>query len=498
MAELSLERKINQLIISRLDGEGISSPAYRDTIVRLAEKGIGGFILFGGAQETVAPFISRLQKNAEIPLFIASDIERGAGQQVKGATIFPGQMAYAAALDRRKDEDAALLQSIARAVACEAIDAGINMPLIPVLDVNSNPDNPIVCTRAFSDRPEDVAWFGSRCIEALQSFGLISCAKHFPGHGRTSADSHISLPVISASREQLMKTDIVPFARAVEIGVHSIMVGHLSVPAIDDAPASLSRKVISGLLRRELGFRGLVLTDALNMHALKGLDNVPVRCINAGADIILHPADVDATAREMIDAVLAGTLREETITLAVERIISYKQSLRNVKNMHFDRDEHSRLSKRVSQRAVTCIRGLPDNVPLKDPEKITLIFSDNTDGPDLSALKGYIKKYVPFETVRGDEVQDTVVIALFTDVAAWRGSSGLKEAVITRVKKIVDSSRKSIVISFGSPYVLRHFPRADMLIAVYDSSAQAQQAVVNCLNGTIGFTGRLPVRLADF
>ncbi|MDI6889883.1 MAG: glycoside hydrolase family 3 N-terminal domain-containing protein [Thermodesulfovibrionales bacterium] len=191
-AELTLEKKLYQLVISRLDGYNIHSQAYKEKIFKLVEKGIGGFVIFGGRRNEIKGFINKIQSISEISLFIASDVECGVGQQIKDATLFPCQMAMAAAIGRNIPGDVIPPGNTIKAIAQESTDIGINMPLIPVLDVNQNPDNPIICTRAFSDNPEDVAWFGSEYIRILEGSGLISCAKHFPGHGDTAADSHIS------------------------------------------------------------------------------------------------------------------------------------------------------------------------------------------------------------------------------------------------------------------------------------------------------------------
>src|SRR5208282_2428728 len=226
-----LEKRLYQLVINRLNGDGIHDASYRKALFNLVKKGLGGFIIFGGAKGEIKDFILELQSLAEIPLFIASDIERGVGQQIKGANSVPCPMAMAAALDRGSPEDALLLENALKGIADEAIDNGINMPLIPVMDVNQEPDNPIICTRAFSDDPETVSWFGSEYIRTLEHAGLISCAKHFPGHGDTAIDSHIALPVINKSREDLKSTDLVPFVKAIETGVSSVMIGHLAVPS---------------------------------------------------------------------------------------------------------------------------------------------------------------------------------------------------------------------------------------------------------------------------
>jgi beta-glucosidase-like glycosyl hydrolase len=255
---LSLEQKLYQLIINRLDGVKLSSSSYRERAMELVQKGVGGFIIFGGKKDEVRSFVDNLQSVSEMPLFIASDIERGVGQQIEGATRFSCQMAVSAAINKNRTDDVKILHDAIHAVAREAIDTGINMPLIPVLDVNRNPDNPIICTRAFSDDPEEVAWYGNTYIKIIEDAGLISCAKHFPGHGDTSIDSHIELPVILKSRKDLLEIDIYPFVEAVKAGVSSIMVGHLSVPAIDTLPATLSEKIITDLLRKELSYEGLV------------------------------------------------------------------------------------------------------------------------------------------------------------------------------------------------------------------------------------------------
>src|SRR4030066_2101782 len=353
---MNLQRKLYQLIISRLDGGRICDQTYFESIFTLVRKGIGGFIIFGGKREDLRPFIDKLQATAEIPFFIASDIERGVGQQINGYTKFPCQVAVRAAINRDDPADMAILRDYLRAVALEAIDAGINMPLIPVLDINNNPDNPIICTRAFSDKPEDVSFFGSEYIRVLEGMGLISCAKHFPGHGDTSTDSHISLPLIRKSYDDLLNFDVRPFAGAIKTGVSSIMAGHLFIPSIDDSnPSSLSKKVITGMLRNELGFNGLIMTEALNMSAISGIENVAARCIDAGVDIILHPQDADSTVIEMIDAVRTGLISEETIDASINRILKAKSRFAQIKRVEVDSHSHTKLSKRMTEMSVSVV-----------------------------------------------------------------------------------------------------------------------------------------------
>ncbi len=527
---MDLKEKIYQLIISRLDGDRICDHAYQEGILTLTRKGIGGFIIFGGKREELRPFIDKLQAIAEIPLFVASDIERGVGQQIEGYTNFPCQMAVRAAISVDVAEEMAMLREVIEAVALEAIDAGINMPLIPVLDVNNNPDNPIICTRAFSDNPEDVAFWGVEYIKSLQGLNLISCAKHFPGHGDTSTDSHISLPLIKKSYDELLNSDIRPFAEAVKSGVSSVMIGHLLIPSVDDTnPASLSKRVITDILRKGLGFDGLIMTDALNMSAISGIDNLAARCIHAGVDIILHPSDADLTVRGITDAVKTGVTTEETIDAAIERILKAKSRISQIKKEEVDFNRHSLLSRLITEKSVTLVSKKEGILPVAGTDKIQVVIAGEERlcnklmwmekyGNVYSLTKGEGDSVCHPEFISGSQMMqgqeipkrvrddsgdyrkaafsgETVIIAIFSEVAAWRGNAGIDDKAIGQVIEIIKKACISIVISFGSPYILRHFNDADVLIAAYGANVQSQEAVIKCLKGETFSKGRLPVRL---
>ena len=502
MTKMSMEKpgtshqKAYQVIINRLDGLRINELPYREKQFELVDKGIGGFILFGGNRAELKSFISELQARARIPLLIASDIERGAGQQVEGLTSFPSQMAFAAGFDLAQNTDTELLVQAIRAIAGEAADVGINMPLIPVLDVNKNPDNPIICTRAFSDDPAMVSRFGSIYIKTLEEAYLISCAKHFPGHGDTSTDSHISLPEIRKTRVALFDSDIAPFKKAIEAGVSSIMIGHLSVPAFDERPASLSHMITTALLKEELGFTGLVLTDALNMHALREFGDAGLECLKAGADILLHPDDADATASALLSAMQEKRLDPEILDAAVKRILEAKAYLGRRAPEDIDLENNSLLSKTISQRAVTLIKDTSGLLPLADFKAVCTIFAGDDKYFSTSAFASFRAPSIAagILDVMSDEF---ILIAIFTSVAAWRGSSGISDVETNRLTDLIATAKKSIVVSFGSPYVLRYFKDADVLIAAYDPTQQAQEAVINCLCGASPFTGRLPVQIPE-
>ncbi|MBI5328920.1 MAG: hypothetical protein HZB80_11640 [Deltaproteobacteria bacterium] len=535
-----MKNKLYHLIISRLDGEKLSSLPYQEKIFELVRKGIAGFILFGGKREEIKGFIDKLQAMADVPLFIASDIERGVGQQIKGYTDFPCQMAVRAAIKKDKPEDVAFLQDAVNAIAREAIDVGINMPLIPVLDVNQRPDNPIICTRAFSDNPEDVSWFGSAYIKVLEDAGLISCAKHFPGHGDTSIDSHIALPVITKSYKELMDTDIMPFAEAINTGVSSIMTGHLLASSIDSMPATLSEKMIKGLMREQLGFDGLIITDALNMSALSNIENIPAKCIKAGVDILLHPADTDMAVKDLENALKTKEIDEASIDRAVARILKFKSKLSRNSRVgfahHIDYSHNRNLSTIITEASITIVKQTAEIMPITNA-CVVLAGADKFHEPSL--WKGHFREVSTLNNTplftkggQGKLAGEPIIFAIFTEVSAWKGSSGItdeeRQKIIELIKLVPEGFNRgkakkstldkssalsktkqsrcfaeakhticqgSIVISFGSPYILSHFKEADMLIAAYGTTEEAQRAVIKGLKGEMEFKGQLPVRL---
>jgi beta-N-acetylhexosaminidase len=489
-----LEKKVYQLIIRRLDGDRIGSASYKKKIFEHIDRGIGGFILFGGERDEIRTVLDEMQSAAEIPLFIASDVERGVGQQLRGCTAFPCQMAVSAGIDRSNPGDVSLLERGVMTIAEEAKDIGINMPLIPVLDVNQNPDNPIICTRAFSDKPRDVAWFGKKYTEILESGGLISCAKHFPGHGDTSSDSHILLPVISKSYDQLMAVDILPFKEAVEAGASSIMVGHLLIPSIDLNPASLSGKIITDILRSELGFDGIVLTDALNMHALQDIKDAAVQCLLAGADILLHPENTEGTVGEVLEGLASKKVAEEQLDAALQRIMTAKKRFQKFVRRPIDYEHHNALASLITEMSISLVQKKAGLLPIAGRDTVQMIFAGAPELFQASPLKNCCTAWSIAAEGLGAE-QDICIFAVFTNIAAWKGSSGIKDDEKKQIQDLMRRSRHSIVISFGSPYVLRHFPEADVLIAAYEATEQAQTAAVKCLEGLMDFKGRLPVDL---
>jgi len=333
---LSLTEQIAQMIVVRTTGHlfdhEVEYPQWeatnRDLQTCLA-MGVGGVILLGGSAAEVGIRAQQLQFWAKYPLLVAADIEEGVGQRFSGATWFAPPMALGQIAQTDLPQALRLAEQMGKAIAQEAAAIGLNWLLAPVVDVNNNPANPVINVRAFGESPDTVAQLTSAFIKGAQNSPVLTCAKHFPGHGDTDMDSHLSLPVVNHDFERLQQVELVPFERAIASGVDSVMTAHLQLPKIDpDYPATLSQVTLSGLLRRDLGFDGLIVTDALVMGGITqqyggedGQGNeAAVLAVAAGADILLMPGDVKGAIAAISGAVESGRIAPSVILRAVERI----------------------------------------------------------------------------------------------------------------------------------------------------------------------------------
>lgn len=340
---LSIEQQVAQLIVVRAAGTSFDHqrryPQWELSNAQLQycveSLGIGGVILLGGSAVEVGIRTQQLQSWAEVPLLIAADVEEGVGQRFAGATHFPPPMAlagiYQAGSAPAISQACDYARQMGAVTAQEAIAIGLNWLLAPVVDVNNNPDNPVINVRAFGDTPQQVSQLTQAFIQGVQQFPVLTTAKHFPGHGDTIVDSHLQLPVISHDRPRLEAIELAPFRSAIATGVDAVMTAHLQVPALDaQLPATLSPATLTGLLRQALGFTGLVVTDALIMGAIAnqyGPDEAAVLALEAGVDVLLMPQDVVGTLQAVCEAVRIGRLSQERIVASVERIWRAKQKV---------------------------------------------------------------------------------------------------------------------------------------------------------------------------
>ena len=453
-----------QFIISRLNGKDIEKDF--DYYLGLVKKGIAGFIIFGGKLGIVRQGISELQKEAERPLIIASDLERGLGQQIEGGTIFPPAMAIAAAVRSQKSEvrSQKLLKDIFRAIALEAKYAGINTIFAPVLDINTNPKNPIISTRAFGGDAKTVSFFGIEMIKAFQANGIVACGKHFPGHGDTEIDSHIGLPLIKKDIQSLEKTELVTFSRAVKAGVKMIMLGHLKVPALDPSgiPVSLSEKAVR-YLRDRMGFKGILITDALNMGGIGKYseEKASLMALRAGVDLLLHPTDTErvvfylekklsafspfASGESARGGQLSANTFRKSLRLASEKIKTPAAP---------DFGKNRKLSEKITKMSIRIDGQIR---PLKKP--FLIILNDDKDkkgNPLISALRLSHRNLKYLRINAGDDIHmgslndRELIVAVFSGIKAWKG--GPSPWLLKCIKEL--EGKAGIFISFGSPYML--------------------------------------------
>ena len=328
---LPLEAQVAQMIVVRASGHlfdhQIRYPAWEPPTATLQHYvqtlGVGGVILLGGSAAELAARSHQLQEWAKIPLLLAADIEEGVGQRFGGATWFPPPMALGALAKTDEAQAIAAAEQMGGAIAQEALAVGLNWVLAPVVDVNNNPQNPVINVRAFGETPEQVEKLAQAFIRGAQSHAVLTTAKHFPGHGDTAVDSHLELPVLPHDRHRLETVELKPFAGAIAAGVDAVMTAHLQIPALDpDWPATLSHRILTKELRDRLGFDGLIVTDALIMGAMEryGPEEGPVQAIEAGADILLMPVDPERTIAAVCEAVRCGRIAPERIAASVERI----------------------------------------------------------------------------------------------------------------------------------------------------------------------------------
>jgi beta-glucosidase-like glycosyl hydrolase len=518
MTKRSLSQDVSQMVMPRIDGDTLDDPRQLLHLRGLIKEGIGGFILFGGSVDRTPQELRELQALSEIPLLIASDVERGLGQQLAGGTRFPSQRAVASAINRRSNKDVELLGRMLDAVRIETRAAGIHAVFSPVVDVNNNPDNPIICTRAFGDEPEVVEWFGSHYIKRLQQpsrkgrLDLLACAKHFPGHGDTDQDSHSVLPVIRADRARLNRVELPPFREAVKDGVGMVMVAHLLVPALDpDKPVTFSKKTVTALLREGMEFGGLIVSDALDMGALAGAysqEEIAVRAVEAGMDILLHPGDARATIAAVVAAVERGRLTRQRITESVDRIMAAKTRLGlfdkdRTAEARVDYEKHGGIAREIGRKAVRILYGNKKKIPLPGRTGIACFILDDDNNAEsgnvfIHALQDHFSNMSVQVLTPGEELPESLaldsinaseamVLAFFSKISASKGRSGISAKLGETAKKLLRAAREargtSVLLSFDSPYLLDGFKDADVRIAAYDRMDEIQRAAAGMLAG---------------
>ncbi len=491
----SLEEKTAQTVFP---GFWFGRDDQRDAL-SLVKLGVGGFCLYGGKPHEVARFTSRLQKAARIPLLFSGDYEDGIPSQCSGGTRLSSNMGLGAAGSLQ------LAWEKGRVTAREARAIGVQWVFAPVVDLANEPLNPIVNIRSFSDDPRAVIRLARAYMRGLHDGGALSCLKHFPGHGDTRRDSHLELPRVRVSRSVLSRRELVPF-KSLAAAADSIMTAHLSVPALEEdsgLPVSLSAAMVRGPLRRGLGFRGLVSTDALSMKA------VAIPEIRAGAMALLADSDVLLVPnhpRELIAGLQEKVRREPALAAAVEK--AFKRLSRAKKSRTFlsrppgfgivASAAHERVTERMAEKCLAwsdpragakVLRSLTNHLTYLEPG-----ISDPTRWRGrifVSALRslGFIVR--PFDPRRRE---GTLVVGSFLSPRAFSGKIAYPDKVIGRVNGVIKGSRV-VVAAFGSPFVLEHLKGWDAGLCAFSVDASAQRAAAGALAGRLPVRGRMPVRL---
>ena len=537
MKSMSLRDRVAQLIIGTCYGEAppTKSAEYQKYKHWVHDLHIGGLIVANridhGAIRNAQPhalavFLNQMQKMSKTPLLVAADLERGASMRVAGGAQFPYNMAYGAG----RDLEAARYEGLATAREARAV--GIHWIFAPVADVNNNPENPVINIRSYGESAEDVAQDVGAYIDGAHSDPknrVLVTAKHFPGHGDTDVDSHMALAKVTANKERLEALEFAPFRAAIAHGVDSIMTAHLAVPALEpeEIPATVSSKVLTGVLRDEMKFQNLIVTDAMDMQGLTKMFNpgeAAVRAIDAGADVLLMPLNPEATIHAVVAAIENGRLKRARVEESVARVLAAKVRVGITKKKlvdldeisdTFDSQEDETKAQHASDRAVTVVRNEHDVLPLASSSQacLVVVVERRTSNSGTRMIDSF-RKFAPKSqivtvdagmnaaalaaTVGDTSKCSTIVVAAFATVAAYRGGVGLNGELTPFIAKLTEGPVPVAIVAMGNPYLLSAFPKTAAYMATFSSTPPSEQSAVKALFGEMPMTGHMPVTIPGF
>jgi len=562
LRRMSPEEKVGQLFMiwAKVQFMNEADPLWlqlRDNIRKYHIGSLGmtvpadGPFLFKNQPYEAAELLNRLQKDSPLPLIIAADFERGVSMRLNGTTVFPHAMAFGATGEPENAEE------FGRITAVEARAIGVQWNFFPDADVNSNPANPIINTRSFGEDPQQVGDYVAAYIKGAHEGAMLATAKHFPGHGDTATDSHLGIAQVTGDRARLEAVELLPFKRAIAAGVDAVMVAHVTVPALDPEPnrvASTSKAVVDGLLKEEMGFKGIVVTDALDMAGLTRLyandvGRAAVESFEAGNDLLIIPADLDKSYRAVLEAVRSGEISRERLDESVRKILELKASFGLHKGRLVDpnrltsdvgKPENLAAGQRIAEEAITLVRDNGQVLPLLPNSSGTLlaalpyqlvtearnrlvvvVFSDDLRGESGRTLERQILTRVPDSRiiyvdprsaegmkkpiVEAVEAAEHVVIALYmipTAGKAIRSAQGLKNTVAmddatgSVLNAILDQAAgRTTVIAMGNPYVIGDFPAIQNYMCTFSNATVSEIAAVKALFAEIPIRGHLPVTI---
>lgn len=552
--KLTLEEKVGQLFMIWVETEflNVSSPQYAQLLADMRKYHVGNFamtvpwdppFLYRSEPYEAAVLLNRLQEDAKVPLLIGADFERGVSMRLRGSTEFPHSMAFGAA---GKLEYA---EAFGRITAQEARAVGVYWNFFPDADVNSNPVNPIINTRSFGEDPKQVGDLVAAYIRGARANGMMTTAKHFPGHGDTATDSHMGVAQVNGDAAHLQSIELPPFRQAIEAGVDSVMIAHVTVPALDPDPnhvATTSTAVVNGLLKKQLGFNGLVVTDALDMGALTRhyaaqIGRASVDAFKAGNDVLLIPPDLGPSYQAVLAAVQSGEIPLTQLDASVLKILKAKASVGLNKSKTVDLDqlpeivgkpENKALGQQVADEAVALVRNSGQILPLKAQgtvrsslpyqkevavrnDLVTIMFTDDMRNDAGSTLERQIRQRFPSvnvlyvdssiaaakspDVLAAVDQAKTVVAAVFAapDPGSTTTTYGMlsKDGLLQKV--LAHAAQKTVVVAMGNPYIASDFTSIQTYLCTFSNTAVSELSAAKALFGEIAIRGRLPVTIPN-
>jgi beta-N-acetylhexosaminidase len=537
LAHMSVRDKAAQMVWPQLFGDYVSAdaPQWRKISGWITQQHVGGVIMSVGSPLEIAAKLNALQRMSDLPLLVGGDLEFGAGYRARGgyflpngidlggAVLFPPEMAIGAT------RDTMLAYEQGRITALEGRAIGYQIDFSPILDVNNNPANPVISTRSFGEDPALVARMGAAFIRGVQDHGMIATGKHFPGHGDTGTNSHLALPVVRVSRARLDSVELVPFNAAVKAGVGAIMTFHGSMPALDSSglPGTLSHNVLTQLLRDDMHFQGLVVSDAMDMRGVLdtyGAAGAAQLAVGAGADVLLQPQDVAQTIDAVVAGVTSGKYTEARLDASVRRILATKARVGLRAHRLVDLDSaraivgdsaNAAVARTAAERSITLVRDSAHQLPLghlnKGARILAVTYAHRADlGAGLTfdaelrkSFPALRSEYVDADGERPDffrllaiaDSADVILVSSYVAHSSTVTTLNVSRSFVDFVEELRKRNEHPIVVAFGNPYLLQQIPDASAYVVAWGGFPVSQGAAARAVAGTVPMTGVLPITI---
>lgn len=533
---MTLREKAAQMVWPTVLGDytNLDSPQWQRVTREITQDKVGGYTVSVGSPTEIAAKLNAMQRLSEVPLLIGADLEFGAGFRARGgyfvpnaidlggAVLFPTQMALGAT------RDTALAYEQGRVTAIEGRALGIHIAYAPILDVNNNAANPVINVRSYGEDPILDGRLGASFIRGLQEHGMLATGKHFPGHGDTSVNSHLALPVVSVSRARLDSLEFVPFRAAIAAGVGAMMSFHGVMPALDSTgvPGTLSREVLTDLLREEMGFGGVIISDAMDMRGVLdqfGAKEATKRAVAAGADVLIQPLHVTATIDAIVEGVTETRYTEARLDAAVRRLLALKQRMGLDRNRFVALDSvravvgdssNFAVAREIADRSIVLVKDTYSRIPVRQPPDARVVSITVARRADLAAgtaFNGELRRrfpglrtiFVPADDVAGSltMLENAAASADVTIIGSYVGQGwdattvGAPQAFVDFVERISTAGARPILVAFGNPYLLNQIPSAPAYLVAWSGVPASQIAAARALMGEIPITAKLPITI---